>query len=794
MGLSDLLRENYWKKLLVTGITLTNLTSGCLPEGHPPVEPRDSSSDIRDTSADASTGCAEYTCYNDECIPFNWVCDGDKDCSKGEDEKNCTPAPLPDTHDSSSDSSTADTSNADLTDADSGLETSLIFYDGHIDTISDSSKVDLNFDSFSIKYDSFPDTETDSSDADSDQEIPLIFYDTPVDMDKDTPSVDLNLDSLLIQYDSLLDTQKDSADADSSLETYLTYYDTLIVSDSSKVDSGLETSLVSYDTLIIPTPDTSIVGLDLTDDSIAETQSCTPQTYFQDKDGDGFGDLNTFQDFCLPLEGWVLDHTDCNDTNSMVYPGALELCDNLDNQCLGDNETGEIDENLTLEQKCGFNNIGECTFSVEFSYCQDGIYTDWADCKAVLPSAEICDGKDNDCDKLIDNGGNQLCDDKLYCNGLEVCAGELGCQTGTEIDCSENNLDEITGCDYNPDDNLFTFDYFSGFISSCDESLDACTSGSYQTMTHACDLDFCGAECDQEDLCLSTPCDSLDGCYNGTYRDYQNVSNTCLEDCTCTAAACGPYQEIITDADGDGFDLQCEQDCDDFNSGIGPGLAELCDGKDNDCDGLTDEDLTLMLDDFNKPSGSLGSNLLGNNWANYGSLGQWKIIEDNYAQVTWSAGAGTNPSASSEIGHKDIFNVLTKFKLSEVNKVGGGAFQFGINCSGGSIEGNLDGFVASIAMNNSSTHSIRRQGVYIATGTQSILSGIDYLMRFSFDGTNIGLKLWEETAPEPGNYLISASTQDVNVSKSFISLYGDMDNEETGTTTIDYILEKGCLK
>ena len=48
--------------------------------------------------------------------------------------------------------------------------------------------------------------------------------------------------------------------------------------------------------------------------------------------------------------------------------------------------------------------------------------------------------------------------------------------------------------------------------------------------------------------------------------------------------------EILTDDDGDGF--LSDEDCDDSDSQINPGAEELCDGFDNNCNSLADEDVT----------------------------------------------------------------------------------------------------------------------------------------------------------------------------------------------------------
>ncbi len=40
----------------------------------------------------SGAGCdsSEFACESGQCIPVDWICDGDLDCLGGDDERNCT--------------------------------------------------------------------------------------------------------------------------------------------------------------------------------------------------------------------------------------------------------------------------------------------------------------------------------------------------------------------------------------------------------------------------------------------------------------------------------------------------------------------------------------------------------------------------------------------------------------------------------------------------------------------------------------------------------------------------------
>ncbi len=70
---------------------------------------------------------------------------------------------------------------------------------------------------------------------------------------------------------------------------------------------------------------------------------CTLLTYYQDVDGDSYGNPNVMQQSCTPITGYVTNDGDCNDNDPFINPSALEACDEIDNNCNGIIDDAVID-------------------------------------------------------------------------------------------------------------------------------------------------------------------------------------------------------------------------------------------------------------------------------------------------------------------------------------------------------------------------------------------------------------------------------------------------------------------
>jgi hypothetical protein len=107
--------------------------------------------------------------------------------------------------------------------------------------------------------------------------------------------------------------------------------------------------------------------------------------YYVDTDGDGYG-AGAASNLCSnPGAGYVTNNTDCSASNNAVHPGAIEVCGNqLDDDCTGGDAVCAV-LGCTNSAACNFNPLAT----------QDN-----GSC--ILPSTEICNGIDDDCDGQTD--------------------------------------------------------------------------------------------------------------------------------------------------------------------------------------------------------------------------------------------------------------------------------------------------------------------------------------------------------------------------------------------------------
>jgi Cys-rich repeat protein len=155
--------------------------------------------------------------------------------------------------------------------------------------------------------------------------------------------------------------------------------------------------------------------------------------------------------------------------------------------------------------------------------CVDGV------CREVeLPCLEeICNGLDDDCDGIVDEGCEPL-----------PCASSADCDDGDPA------------------------------------TTDACVDGVCVSGFAGCGAAgvFCApGEVCLEGVCVAEPAIEPEVCGNGVDDDHDGLVDE----------GCG------ADRDGDGF--AAVDDCDDRDASVHPAASELCNGLDDDCDGVVDE-------------------------------------------------------------------------------------------------------------------------------------------------------------------------------------------------------------
>ncbi len=266
-------------------------------------------------------------------------------------------------------------------------------------------------------------------------------------------------------------------------------------------------------------------------------------TFYADADGDGFGDVGASMEACEAPDGYVENADDCDDANDAKFPDNPETCDGLDNNC-----DGNIDEGVgtTYYADGDLDTYGDPDSAVVACEPPEGMVLDATDCddtsnKAYPGNTEVCDEIDNNCDGRVDEGVQTT----YYADVDGDTYGDAG---STTLACSVP-----TG--------------YSADSTDCNDT---------EAAVNPAATELCNG--------IDDNCDGVtddDAADRATW--YVDADSDTYGDASVSVLSCSQPAGYVADS----------SDCNDTTNTAYPGATEYCDGIDNNCDGVTDEDTAV---------------------------------------------------------------------------------------------------------------------------------------------------------------------------------------------------------
>jgi gliding motility-associated-like protein len=333
-------------------------------------------------------------------------------------------------------------------------------------------------------------------------------------------------------------------------------------------------------------------------------------TYYADSDSDGFGDINATTSGCIAPAGYVSNFNDCNDSSSNVYPGATEVCNQIDENCNGAVDEGV--QNLYFLDADG-DTFGSNSQNIYACTLPAGYVTNDLDCNdnsaSAFPGAtELCNALDDNCNNQIDDGlvvqtyfadsdsdtfGNPLAP-------LNACIQPIG-YVIDNTDCNDNIS--------------FVNPNGTELCNLLDDNCNGLTDEGVQVLFYA-DQDEDGfGGTSPTTLACSAPAgysDNSNDCNDSNSNIYPEANELCnlIDDNCNTLVDEGVLLDFYLDSDGDSFGTSavttqaCSQpfgyssnniDCNDSDAGIQPAASEICNLADENCNGQIDEGVQLSF-------------------------------------------------------------------------------------------------------------------------------------------------------------------------------------------------------
>ncbi len=244
---------------------------------------------------------------------------------------------------------------------------------------------------------------------------------------------------------------------------------------------------------------------------------------------------------------------DCDDADASIHPGADEVCDGVDNDC--DELLDDQDPDCALDDVCMYpdadgDGYGDETSCEAFCDLPSGYTYDGEDCDdgdaSIHPDAdEVCDGVDQDCDGEIDEDA---------------------------IDATDGWQD-LDGAGYGGDFAAHACEHHSAVVDNgedCDDADAAVNPGMDEDPCNEVD-DDCDGEVDEWGATVEPDAWYADADADG-YGDPADVVMELPE--------CDPPEGYVSN----------DQDCDDTDPEVNPSGYETCNGYDDDCDFLVDDE------------------------------------------------------------------------------------------------------------------------------------------------------------------------------------------------------------